>query len=74
MGNAGTLVEKQRVPDNEHHFIVTKTNSKVKIIQHEKGIYDPSAPLSDSASSEDYRQTQQRRKQRHREREQKRRA
>ncbi|KAK0113480.1 hypothetical protein ONS95_013737 [Cadophora gregata] len=66
MANAVTVVEKQRVPDNDRNAITTKINGKVKVIQHEKGIYDPAAPLSDSANSEDYRRTQERREQQRR--------
>jgi len=66
MANSEGIVEKLRVPDNMHHFIETRTNSKVKIIHQDKGIYDPQAPHASSATSGDYKYTQDEHRERQR--------
>ncbi|KAG4431504.1 hypothetical protein IFR05_013019 [Cadophora sp. M221] len=67
MANAGVIVEKHRVPNNDGHYVVSKTNGKVKVINQEKGIYEPDAPLASFATSEDYKRTQDRERRERRE-------
>lgn len=74
MANAGTTVERRRVPDNSCGYIEIKTKGKVTVVQHDKAGYDPEAPTSDSANSKDYRRQEREERQRRREREAKRRA
>ncbi|CAL3970066.1 unnamed protein product [Diplocarpon coronariae] len=52
----GAIEERKRVPDNARHYVTTTSrDSKVSIHNQAKGIYDPGAPLTAQATSEDYR-------------------